>query len=285
MKEMISTSGDYLIGIEHSETSPLTTPVRFSEYMVLLIHHGEGIYHADFSSFKFSGPVLLFATPMQTVFLEYKGIAKHTLLKFHTDFYCIETHREEVACNGLLFNNIYIEPSVSLSDKDLTAFNQLIGQMEEEFNSPGTSEMVLRAYLQLLLAKCSTIKLRSLESEDLNRPKDEKMEQFRLLLDEHYLSLHKPSDYAALLSIPPNTLSKKSVRYFGKTPSQLIQDRLILEAKKMLHLTTYSIKEIAYQLQFSDEFYFSRFFKKYTQESPQVFRNKTAISEVADLSK
>ncbi|WP_222597054.1 helix-turn-helix domain-containing protein [Chitinophaga pinensis] len=58
---------------------------------------------------------------------------------------------------------------------------------------------------------------------------------------------------------------------------------MILEAKRQLHLTRRSIKEIAYSLQFSDEFYFSRFFKKFTKVSPQTFRQKTGISIVADL--
>lgn len=284
MKQIVSEKGHYLIGLEQDENRFLSDPVQFPEYVVLLIHRGKGIYHADFSSFKFSGPVLLFATPMQTIHLKYKEPVAFTLLRFHTDFYCIETHREEVACNGLLFNNIYHEPSVPLDLTEHLAFCQLMKQMREEFDKIDESEMVLRAYLQLVLAKCSTIKLRFLDNPGLNLPKDEKMEKFRLLLDEHYLRLHKPNDYAVLLFLSPNTLSKKAVRYFGKTPSQLIQERLILEAKKMLHLTPYSIKEIAYQLQFSDEYYFSRFFKKHTQISPQLFRNKGGSSELADLS-
>jgi AraC-like DNA-binding protein len=83
----------------------------------------------------------------------------------------------------------------------------------------------------------------------------------------------------------PNNFSKRCTRYFKKTPSQLIQERLILEAKKLLHLTRQSIKEIAYALKFQDEFYFSRVFKKVTRVSPQTFRDKTGISIVADLSK
>ena len=60
---------------------------------------------------------------------------------------------------------------------------------------------------------------------------------------------------------------------------------MILEAKKQLHLTRQSIKEIAYNLKFQDEFYFSRVFKKVAKVSPQTFRDKTGISMVADLSK
>jgi AraC family transcriptional activator of pobA len=110
------------------------------------------------------------------------------------------------------------------------------------------------------------------------------MERFRQLLDQHYLMLHKPKDYAKLLAMSPNNFTKRCTRYFKKSPSQLIQERLLLEAKKQLHLTRLSIKEIAYSLKFNDEFYFSRFFKKLAKVSPQTFREKTGISIVADLS-
>jgi len=113
--------------------------------------------------------------------------------------------------------------------------------------------------------------------------KDDLMERFRQLLDEHFLTLHKPNDYADLLAVSPNTLTKRCTKYFKKPPTHLITERLILEAKKQLHLTRKSIKEIAFALNFQDEFYFSRVFKKFTNVSPQAFRDKTGISIVADL--
>ncbi|MGY4384685.1 AraC family transcriptional activator of pobA [Pedobacter sp. UYP24] len=285
MKNIVSKAGEFLIGIEEDVDSNLTIPVQFYEYAIILIHSGEGSYHADFSTYEFTGPKLLFATPMQTIFLKSEKEIKYTLLRFHSDFYCIEAHRDEVACNGLLFNNIYVEPSVALSQEQFQEFLQLINQIKYEFKNDASSEIVLKAYLQVFLAKCSSIKLKTLESLVVNTTKDAHMEQFRMLLDKNFLTLHKPNDYAELLSITSNTLSKKVLKYFGKTPSQLIQDRLVVEAKKLLHLTTLSIKEIAFRLQFNDEYYFSRFFKKCTKLSPQTFRKKGGISELAYLSK
>ena len=113
--------------------------------------------------------------------------------------------------------------------------------------------------------------------------KDELMERFQQLLNEHYLTLHKPQDYADLLAMSSNTFTKRCTKYFKKPPSHLITERLVLEAKKQLHLTRKSIKEIAYALNFEDEFYFSRVFKKFTNVSPQAFRDMTGISIVADL--
>lgn len=285
IQKVLGEDGEHLISIAKGEHYSLASPIQLSQYSIILIHKGEGIYHADFASFNFSGPTILFSTPLQTIFLDQFKDLEYTIILFHGDFYCIEAHREEVACNGLLFNNIYLEPSIVLSEQQHTDFCKLLQHLEEELKDPDSSEMILKSYLQVILAKCSTAKLRTMEKETKAVSKNEKMEQFRILLDEKYLVLHKPSDYAEILAISPNTLTKKSIKYFGKTPTQLIQDRLILEAKKLLHLTTLSIKEIAYQLQFNDEYYFSRFFKKYTQISPQTFRNKGGISQVAYLSK
>ncbi|WP_306353849.1 helix-turn-helix domain-containing protein [Flavobacterium sp. '19STA2R22 D10 B1'] len=153
-------------------------------------------------------------------------------------------------------------------------------EQDEELN-----EIVLTSYLQLFLAKSSKIK-RAVLTEDLapSIMVDEIMERFKILLEQHFLALHKPSDYANLLHITPNVLSKRCKLYFRKTPTQLIQERIIIEAKKKIHLTRLSIKEIAFELQFQDEHYFSRFFKKITGISPQKFRNSAGISIVADLS-
>ncbi|PTR01405.1 AraC-like DNA-binding protein [Mucilaginibacter yixingensis] len=285
MKEVFTRDGEYLLGIKRLDTSALNTPVQFSEYTILFIPEGQGTYHADFGTFNYTAPVILFSTPLQTIYIEQSTPTPVTKLQFHGDFYCIEYHRAEVACNGLLFNNIYIQPCVSLAERDVRTFANLLDDIDDEFKQQTPSEIVLRSYLQLFLAKASSIKIKLIDSRAEPSEKDEQMEQFRQLLDQHYLTLHKPNDYAQLLAMSPNNFTKRCSRYFKKTPSQMIQERLVLEAKKQLHLTRQSIKEIAYALKFEDEFYFSRFFKKVTNVSPQTFRNKTGYSIVADLSK
>lgn len=285
MNDLFSASGECLLRLNPTHTDQLTSPEQYSEYTILFIAKGKGIYHADWATYKYEGPVLLFSTPLQLIYLEQAVHTPLNLLQFHGDFYCIEYHRKEVACNGLLFNNLYVQPCIKLSADEAIAFQQLLADMLGEFDQQQPAELVLRAYLQLFLAKASTIKLKLIGDNRDRAEKDELMEQFSRLLEQHFLSLHKPNDYAQLLAMSPNNFSKRCMRYFKRTPSQLIQERLVLEAKKQLHLTRQSIKEIAYNLKFQDEFYFSRFFKKLTQVSPQSFRNKTGISIVADLSK
>jgi AraC family transcriptional activator of pobA len=285
MKEVHSGSDQLLLKLQVADGAALCTPAQYPVYTVFLIPEGTGTYHADFGVFNFKGPVLLFSTPLQVIYIEECQFLNCKMLQFHGDFYCIEFHREEVSCNGLLFNNIYVDPVVVLSDKEAGLFDSMLTDLNDELNEAEPSESILRAYLQLFLAKSSAIKIKAIAENKDKTEKDEQMERFKKLLDENFLILHKPSDYASLLAMTPDNLTKRSVRYFKKTPSQLIQERLILEAKKQLHLTRKSIKEIAWNLKFQDEFYFSRVFKKFTKVSPQAFRDKTGISIVADLSK
>ncbi|WP_449440576.1 helix-turn-helix domain-containing protein [Pedobacter steynii] len=285
IQELISQSGEQLLSVKETRYKDLSTPAQSAMYTVLFIKEGKGLYHADFGIFPFAAPALLFSTPLQVIHLQKAESVKCTQLQFHGDFYCIEFHRTEVRCNGLLFNNIYVDPIVALSDKEAKVFSKLVDDLREELSHPTLSDIVPRAYLQLFLAKSSSIKMNAPFNINADRERDELMEQFSQLLDQHYLTLRKPSDYADLLSMSRDNFTRRCTRYFRKSPSQLIQEKLILEAKKQLHLTRQTIKEIAYNLQFQDEFYFSRVFKKFTKVSPQAFRDKTGISIVADMSK
>ena len=145
------------------------------------------------------------------------------------------------------------------------------------------ADAVVTAYLQLFLAKATSIKNKA-NSNAILSGRDDLMEKFKVLIEDNFISLRRPAQYADLLHISPDTLSKRCKLYFKKTPTELIHERIVLEAKKGLHLTRKSIKEIAHGLDFEDEHYFSRFFKKVAGVTPLSFRQKTGISVVANLS-
>jgi len=281
--KILSRNEEYLLGLQFTDGSILKKPTQYSVYTILFIKEGNGAFKADFGTFQFKAPAILFSTPLQILQLQ-GNFQKITMLQFHGDFYCIEYHKKEVACNGLIFNNIYIEPYISLAPAEASLFDQIINNLHAELSDQHPADSVITAYLQLFLAKATSIKMKSMDSKKEHVAKDEKMEQFKQSIDEHFLTLRSPSEYARLLYMAPGTLTKRCNRYFGKSPSHLIQERIILEAKKALHLTRKSIKEIAHSLNFEDEHYFSRFFKKITKVSPQEFRTRTGISMVADLS-
>jgi len=82
-----------------------------------------------------------------------------------------------------------------------------------------------------------------------------------------------------LLSISVKALNRLTVIHFNRTLSNLIAERIIIEAKRQLYLTTKPVKAIAYELGFNDEFYFSRFFKANSQVSPQIYRSTVGFGK------
>ena len=95
---------------------------------------------------------------------------------------------------------------------------------------------------------------------------------FRRLIDSHYRGLRLPKEYADLLYITPNHLNALCQDLLGKTAGELIRDRTLLEAKRLLTNAKMTATEIAYELNFKDNSYFNRFFKKNAGMTPDDFR-------------
>ena len=97
---------------------------------------------------------------------------------------------------------------------------------------------------------------------------------FRRLVNQHYMEKRLPKEYAAMLYITPHRLNAICNEQSGISAGEIIRNRILLEAKRLLVNIDLSISEIAYQLNFSDNSYFTKFFKKYTSTTPEEFRKK-----------
>jgi len=207
---------------------------------------------------------------------EFKGL----LINFHPDFFCIHKHHNEVACNGVLFNNIYLSPQVQLTALEMGLLTGLVDQLKAEMQNTAVAQYELMiAYLKIFLINASRIKL-NMQSLKISYTEKEPfiLKTLKDAIEEHYKSKHSPSDYADLLNISAKALNRISKMHFNKTLSNLIAERIIIEAKRELYLTAKPVKMIAYELGFRDEFYFSRFFKNNAEVSPQIYRDTVGFA-------
>lgn len=272
------------ISITRMSGSTLEPSMENPYYSVFLIS-GKGVFSVDFVNYSYDGDTVICVSPYQHFELHNKPDIMVEELRFHGDFYCIEYHKNEVACNGLLFNNIYLQPNVPLASGMYEELRILFSRIEKELSQASDfSDAVMKSYLQLILALCSREKSKFIELPPVTNLPVREIADFQRLLEAHFLRERNVSFYAAELALSPNAFSKKIRQLFGKTPTHLIQERVILEAKKLLHLTYKSVKEIAMDLNFEDEFYFSRYFKKGVGVSPQHYRSEVGISIVAQKS-
>lgn len=263
-------------------TKPAAARQLNEPYYLILLFDGATSFSIDFTEYTCDGKCLIFLSPYQLLKWHKSNAAEVSVLKFHGDFYCIEYHKQEVACNGILFNNIFAKPFIQLPPE---IFNEVKTAFQKikilEKSEQGFDVSITKSYLQLILALSSKEKQTVLLSAQKILHTQPAISDFHTLLEEHFISNRSISFYAANYGLSANAFSKQIKNHFGKTPSKLIQERLSLEAKRLLHLTFKNIKQIAAELGFEDEFYFSRYFKNEVGVSPKVFRKKTGISIVA----
>jgi AraC-like DNA-binding protein len=229
----------------------------------------------DFACYETRQPTLFFISPNQYLQMEAAGNERGYFIFYNRDFYCIQIHDQEVACDGLLFNNIRNMPKVELSQDEISFLGCLFKEMIQEFelNDSSLEEMV-RTYLkQLLIRATRSWKKQHLTNEVIDQQSDlEFFRKFTRLVEEHYKSKHTVADYADFLCMAPKTITHKFNRLRLPQPNEVIKNRIILEAKRLLAHTPLTAKEIAYDLGYDDPAYFSRLFMAKTGQSPSNFR-------------
>lgn len=249
---------------------------RLNYYSIIWITKGSGKVKADFSEYDFEENTLFAFSPYQPFMFSSEQKLEGTVIQFHPDFYCIHMHQKEVACNGVLFNNIYEPPFTHIDENSGQNFKMILEQMKKEMLNAALAQYeLLVSFLKIFLINASRLKTQ--QQPELPNKLDGLREPFILqnlkeAIEKDFKTKHSASDYADTLNISANALAKITKSYFNKTLTDLISERIIIEAKRELYLTNKSIKEIAFELGYNDEHYFSRFFKNNADVSPQMYR-------------
>lgn len=250
---------------------------RNNYYSLIWFTQGKGKVKSDFSEYDLEDNSLFAFSPYQPFMLTGNNNTKGIALQFHPDFFCIHKHQTEVACNGVLFNNIYTPPFISIDEVSASTFRMVMEQMKTEMQNPALAQYeLLISYLKIFLITASRLKTQQ-EPEALQAVRELKepfiLQNLKDAIERDFKTKHTASDYAKSLNISPKALAKITKTHFNKTLTNLISERIIIEAKRELYLTNKAVKEIAYELGYQDEYYFSRFFKTNADISPQMYRD------------
>lgn len=279
--------GDSPFRIEILDAKDLQRAVRVNYFSIFWIRTGTGLFHTDLQAYPFNGPALLFANPYQTIFISSARGLSGMRLNFHANFFCIETYHEEVGCNGVLFNNIYGAPILPVPEDQVHEIENVLGSMQKEAERTELAQSeLLVSYLKIFLIKATRIKVNACESQV--RPEkgpSDLIKRLTELIELHYQKEHSPSGYAKQLAISEKALNKIVKQTFGRTLTFLIRERILKHAKWHLLHTRKPVKEIAAELGYKDELYFSRLFKRAAGLAPKAFREfETAIRGGRNLS-
>jgi AraC family transcriptional activator of pobA len=203
------------------------------------------------------------------------------LLSFKREF--LEEEDEEFYLD--LFNTFNIQGEFSclpLTDKSAAELNKIYPMLEEEYREQSGSFLMLKALLKVFLLKLIRIQEHVFTAHDVNQ---KRIYQFMMLLEENYQQKRTAEFYASHVGISSKRLNQILKEKLDKTAMQLIHDRLILEVKRQIIHSKYTLTQIAFDLGFCDRPYFSRFFKKQTGVSPEDFQKqaKNLIEPTSDI--
>ncbi len=249
----------------------------YKPYIKILYLPGGYTLTVDFKQYKTEAPSLFFINSNQYLQVQQAGKKKGAFIYYSRDFYCIQIHDSEVACDGLLFNNLYGIPMTVLPASEQTIIESILQQVEQELQTEESNrEEMLRIYLKQLIIKATRAwkKQQLTANETLPVSDTEFFRDFSRLVEIHYKEKHTVADYADIMGIAPKTLTHKLKKMRLMQPNEIIKDRIMLEAKRLLIYTSMSAKEIAYALGYEDPAYFNRLFAIKAGNPPSDFRKK-----------
>lgn len=253
---------------------------RHSYYSIILIHEGTIDLQIERNPYHTASKTIICISPYQPYAIKSSKPVQGVILNFHPDFFCTYKHQNEIQTEGILFHNIFQPSFFRVADEKplLTILDQMSAEIANE--DIGQHQQLV-SYLKIFLL--SVVRIKKHHSTQLDIPTNNSPQIILELINHiemHYQQKHSTLDYANMLNISTSALGKLVKKHFGKTLSNLIAERILVEAKRELYLTSKTVKEIAYMFGYGDEYYFSRFFKKHAGISPSIYRNTVGFAKL-----
>lgn len=258
----------------------VTYPHRHDFYEVLYLSNGSGLYSIDNINYCIQPPCIFFLSPGQTHSLELSSDINGYIFLFTAEFYLMnQTNKNKLLEFPFFYSVTQNNPPLILSDEEDNNFIQslFIRGCKEILKQEACSEDFIRSTLELLLLTCN--QLYPPELATIQKGKGQIMvKNFLKLIEENYQNNLSVNEYARMLAVSPNHLTQLVKQIVGKTSIELLQEKLIIEAKRLLVHTNLTVTEIADKLNFDDQSYFTKYFKKRTSMTPIDFRKKSLKS-------
>jgi AraC-like DNA-binding protein len=245
-------------------------PHRKAYYMLVFTKHTRGRHWVDAVPYVRQDHALYFSSPSQLLVKEEPTPFWGTRLEFTEEFLALQ---QNAALRQLpLIQNPQNGHELTLPPADEAVLDDLLTQLEAEYHRPGEwQHQLLSAYLTVLLTHLSRLYT---EQYPGGEPSADQhlLRTYRAHIEEHFRERHEVGAYAELLHISAGHLSEVVKAQSGKSAIKHLHERLVLEAKRLLCYTPQSLKEMAFDLGFSDASYFNRFFKRETGLTPAEYR-------------
>ncbi|MDO1447161.1 AraC family transcriptional regulator [Rhodocytophaga aerolata] len=250
----------------------IKTPHRHDFYCIFLFTQGTGTHIIDFKTYEVTPGSVFFMSPAQMHTFQLSADTDGYVVFFTPELYLLENTRHTLA--HFPFFHYTASPCMVLNGNIRTAVTEIVIRIYQEYrgNEPH-KQAIISSYLNILLIKLSNqysqVNHPSLSSHLLHQ-----IRQLESLIEKHYLA-HKPAgEYAELMNISQKQLNTICQTALSKPLSTILQERIILEAKRLLVHTHLTIAQISAQLNFTDNSYFTRFFKKNAGLTPEQFRQQ-----------
>jgi AraC-like DNA-binding protein len=249
---------------------------RHTYYEVFWLNGG-GHFFADFREYPIAGSALIFVSPGQVHRWNQKPLITGPMICFTQEFY----DGKEPPPSSLLDHPFWFPfetpPLLPISGRDIAMFDSLWKEIEVETAPSKERDEIIRALLRVVFHKAARLYRDRFEKSSAQMRESAQTRlgrDFRLVVEKHFRTTTSVSDYAKQLHVTADHLGAVIRSHTGRTPSDIIRDRLLLEAKRLLIHTSMNISEIAYALNFEDPAYFGRFFRRLMNRTPGDFREE-----------
>ncbi|MEG0189264.1 AraC family transcriptional regulator [Algoriella sp.] len=246
-------------------------------YHLVYFTEGSGEHLIDFEKFPVKTGMMYFMKPGQVHQWYFKEKYDGFVVNFSSSFF------DWIGINSALLQKFSFLQSIKITDhvielnKDLqliisSLFEEIINEnlLNDQFTNLKIGTQLLELFILIERHYFS-------ESNTINDYKSVLLNNFQTLIDQNFKIKKLPKDYAEMLYVTPNHLNALCKDLGGISAGELIRSRVVLEAKRLLVNKELSVSEIAYELNFQDASYFVKFFKKYTNFTPEQFRKQYYI--------